>query len=86
MGGNGRGTRRVGRHEDQGGGHRAKAGESSAAMRGDIGRNRLHRALPSSRPHGRDAQFVHPQAQRVMALKCEGTDTPGSRPNRNGAR
>jgi len=28
-------------------------------------------------------QFVHPPAQRVMARKCEGTDAPGSRPNRN---
>jgi hypothetical protein len=28
-------------------------------------------------------QFVHPPAQPVMARKCEGTDAPGSRPNRN---
>jgi hypothetical protein len=27
--------------------------------------------------------FVHPPAQPVMARKCEGTDAPGSRPNRN---
>src|SRR5690348_15836720 len=32
------------------------------------------------------AQFVHPPAQPVMALECEGTDAPGSRPNRNGRR